>query len=121
MSYLDELDDVYEIENDYAHLDSFIKHVKDFVTYITNNEHYITNYGERQRNGEIYTSTFAESTINEVVARRFCKKQQMQWSKRGAHLMLQARTKVLNGDLVDCFKKWYPNLKIEQEDVKQAA
>ena len=41
MSYLDELDDVYEIENDYAHLDSFIKHVKDFVTYITNNElHY---------------------------------------------------------------------------------
>ena len=57
----------------------------------------------------------------EVVARRFCKKQQMQWSKRGAHLMLQARTKVLNGDLVDCFKKWYPNLKIEQEEVKEAA
>ena len=118
---MDELGDVDDIENDYAHLDSFKKHLKDFITYITNNEHYITNYGERQRNGEIYTSTFAESTINEVVARRFCKKQQMQWSKRGAHLMLQARTKVLNGELVDCFKKWYPNLKIEQVEVKEAA
>lgn len=121
LSYLEELDDVHFIENEYDHLDSFVKHVEDFVTYITNNKHYITNYGERQRNGEVFTSSFAESTINEVVARRFCKKQQMQWSKRGAHLMLQARTKVLNGDLVACFKKWYPNLKIEQEDVKEAA
>lgn len=121
LSYLDELDDVHDIENDYAHLDSFIKHVEDFISYITNNAHYITNYGERQRNGEVFTSTFAESTINEVVARRFSKKQQMQWSKKGAHLMLQARTKVLNGDLADCFKKWYPNLKIEQEEVKKVA
>lgn len=30
------------------------------------------NYGERYRNGEIYISTFAESTINEVVASWFC-------------------------------------------------
>lgn len=120
LSYLDELD-VHDIENDYAHLDSFIKQVEDFIVYITNNAHYITNYGERQRNGEVFTSTFAESTINEVIARRFSKKQQMQWSKKGAHLMLQARTKVLNGDLADCFKKWYPNLKIEQEEVKKVA
>ncbi|HZJ18994.1 MAG TPA: ISKra4 family transposase, partial [Pricia sp.] len=61
-----------------------------------------------------YTSSFAESTINEVVARRFCKKQQMQWTKKGAHSMLSARTKVLNGELGDCFKKWYPNIKIEK-------
>jgi len=27
------------------------------------------------------------------------KKQQMQWSKRGAHLLLQVRAAVLNGDL----------------------
>ncbi|GEM_PF-6968494 len=33
--------------------------------------------------------------------------------------MLQTRTKILNGGLADCFKKWYPNLKIEQEDVKE--
>jgi len=37
-----------------------------------------------------------ESTINQVVSRRLVKKQQMQWTLRGAHLLLQARTKVLN-------------------------
>jgi hypothetical protein len=52
---------------------------------------------------------------------RFCKKQQMQWTKKGAHLMLVARSKVLNGELVDCFKKWYPNLKIEEHERKKAA
>jgi hypothetical protein len=91
------------------------------VTYIKNNQSYLTNYGERQRNGEIYTTSFAESTINEVVTRRFCEKQQMQWTKKGAHLMLQARTKVLNGELVDCFKKWYPNLKIKEDQAQEAA
>ena len=45
----------------------------------------------------------------------------MQWSKKGAHLLLVMRAKVLNGELVDCFKKWYPNLKIEQKEVKEVA
>ena len=31
----------------------------------------------------------AESTVNPVVSKRFAKHQQMQWSKRGAHLLLQ--------------------------------
>lgn len=121
LTYLECFDDACFIENEYAHLNGFKKHAADFVGYIKNNQHLITNYGERYRNGEIYTSSFAESTINEVVSRRFCKKQQMQWSKRGAHLMLVARTKVLNGELVDCFKKWYPNLKIEEQKHKDVA
>ena len=41
----------------------------------------------------------AESAVNSLVARRMVKKQQMQWSKRGAHLLLQVRAAVLNGDL----------------------
>ena len=115
LTYLERFDDeVHLTENGYEHLGGFKKHVADFAAYIRNNEPLIINYGERCRNGEIYTSSFAESTINEVVARRFCKKQQMQWTKKGAHSMLSARTKVLNGELGDCFKKWYPNIKIEK-------
>jgi hypothetical protein len=34
---------------------------------------------------------FVESTVNQVISRRFCKQQQMQWTKRGAHLLLQTR------------------------------
>jgi hypothetical protein len=106
-------DDAALMENEYSNLKGFKKHAGEFCVYIRNNECHITNYGERYRNGEIITSSFVEATINEVVARRFCKKQQMQWTRKGAHLMLQTRTKVLNGDLADCFRKWYPNFKIK--------
>ena len=36
------------------------------------------------------------------------KKQQMRWSPRGAHLLLQVRTRVLNDDLAGVFHRWYP-------------
>ena len=40
-----------------------------------------------------------KSAVNSATARRMVKKQQMRWSKRGAHLMLQVRAAVMNGDL----------------------
>src|SRR5450759_2931685 len=36
------------------------------------------------------------------------KKQQMRWTPRGAHLLLQVRTRVLNDDLADQFRRWHP-------------
>jgi hypothetical protein len=36
------------------------------------------------------------------------KKQQMRWTPRGAHLLLQVRTRVLNNDLTADFHRWYP-------------
>ena len=36
------------------------------------------------------------------------KKQQMQWSKKGAHRLLQTRTRTLDGTLHDLFTSWYP-------------
>ncbi|MCB9945942.1 MAG: AAA family ATPase [Geminicoccaceae bacterium] len=41
---------------------------------------------------------------------RFAKRQQMRWSKRGAHLLLQTRTRVLDGTLRTKFEEWYPGL-----------
>ena len=77
-------------------------------TYIRNNQEFIPNFGERYRHGETISTAFVESTINQEVSKRFVKKQQMQWTLRGAHLLLQARTKVLNQELEDVFRKWYP-------------
>ncbi|HEY1935887.1 MAG TPA: ISKra4 family transposase, partial [Acetobacteraceae bacterium] len=34
----------------------------------------------------------------------------MQWTKRGAHLLLQTRTRTLDGTLRPLFEKWYPGL-----------
>jgi hypothetical protein len=45
-----------------------------------------------------------------VVSKRFAKKQQMQWSRRGAHLLLQTCTKTLDGTLRSTFERWYPGL-----------
>ena len=39
---------------------------------------------------------FVESTVNQVISKRMVKKQPMQWSPRGAHLLLQLRTRVLS-------------------------
>jgi hypothetical protein len=36
------------------------------------------------------------------------KKQQMRWTPRGAHLLLQVRTHVLNDQLANDFRRWYP-------------
>lgn len=83
----------------------------EFETYIRNNREFIPNFGERWRQGETISTAFVESTINQVVSRRFVKKQQMQWTLRGAHLLLQTRTRVLNNDLEDVFRRWYPRFR----------
>ena len=52
--------------------------ISEFETYIRNNQEFIPNFGERRRQGETITTAFVESTINQVVSRRFVKKQQME-------------------------------------------
>jgi hypothetical protein len=78
------------------------------VTYIENNVAAITDYAERWDHSEIISTAFAESTVDLVISRRFAKKQQMQWSKAGAHRLLQTRTRTLDGTLRDLFTSWYP-------------
>jgi hypothetical protein len=85
--------------------------MSEFETYIRNNREFIPNFGERYRQGETITTAFVESTINQVVSRRFVKRQQMSWTLRGAHLLLQTRTKVLNNELEDVFRRWYPQFR----------
>jgi hypothetical protein len=87
------------------------KAITEFQDYIKANERFIPNYGERWRNQEMIATGFVESTVNYVVGKRFVKKQQMQWKPRGAHLLLQMRTKVLNEELDQMFQQWYPNFR----------
>jgi hypothetical protein len=84
--------------------------IQDFQHYIEVNEPFIPNYGERYRYGEKISSAFVESTVNEVISKRMVKKQQMRWTKRGAHLLLQVRVQTLNDDLRDVFCRWYPDM-----------
>ena len=92
------------------------KWVDEFNTYIQSNKHLITNYAERHRYGEVISSSFVESTVNEVISRRMVKKQQMRWTKEGAHRMIQVRTSTLNDELQDAFCRWYP--KMEHKNIQ---
>src|SRR3981081_4542309 len=69
-----------------------VKTLIEFGGYIEANATWIPNFGERYRSGEAISNAFVESAVNQVVTKRMAKKQQMRWSKRGAHPLLQIRT-----------------------------
>ena len=79
--------DLELIRNHSAPAEKLAACVAEFETYIRNNQESIPNYGERYRQGETISTAFVESTINQVVSRRFVKRQQMHWTLRGAHLL----------------------------------
>jgi hypothetical protein len=51
----------------------------------------------------------------------YVKKQQMRWTPRGADLLLQVRTQVLNDDLRPTFERWSPSLKPNLDSTWDAA
>ena len=112
---LDRIDSLFMdldlISRQSAPADKLAAGIADLRTYIRNNRGSIPNYGERYRQGETISTAFVESTINQVVSRRFVKKQQMQWTLKGAHLLLQTRTKVLNNEFDDVFRRWFPRFR----------
>ena len=89
----------------------FLKALGEFDHYIAANAQFIPNYGDRYRHGEKIATGFVESTVNQVISKRLVKKQSMRWTDRGAHLLLQVRTKTLNDELRSTFERWYPGMK----------
>jgi hypothetical protein len=57
-----------------------------------------------------------------INSKRMVKYQQMAWSQRGAHLLLQVRTRVLNEQWENTFRRWYPAFRPSVDaEVKSAA
>jgi hypothetical protein len=98
-----------------------LKAVCEFDSYIRANAGRIPNYGERHRAGEAISTAFTESAVNQVISKRMVKKQQMRWTPRGAHLLLQVRTRVLSDQLVGDFHRWYPGFNQAPDPVALAA
>ncbi|MEJ8850167.1 hypothetical protein [Variovorax rhizosphaerae] len=92
------------------------KAVDEFAAYVDNNTGAIVNYGKRYRCGERISTGSVESAVNQMIARRFVKKQQMHWTPRGAHLLLQVRTQVLNDELRASFERWYPRFDAQAQE-----
>ena len=61
--------------------------------------------------GQRISRAAVESMVNRVIGRRMAKKQQMRWSRRGAHLLLQVRLAMLDECLPQAFRHWYPRFR----------
>ena len=96
----------FETKNEAAR--KLLKGVEELRTYGERNRQFIPNEAERYRNGERIASGFVESAVNQVVSKRIVKRQQIGWGQRGAHLLLQIRTRVLNEEWENTFRRWYP-------------
>lgn len=102
-------------------LPKLIQAVQDFTHSIHTNCAFIPNYGHHYGYREKITTGFVESAVNQVITKRFVKRQQMRWTKKGAHLLLRVRTKVLNKELQPTFERWYPKKPPTQEEFPLAA
>ena len=111
---------IYNFEESYTKFGKIEKALDEFHVYIKRNAVSIENYGLRWHRDEVISTAFMESTVNQVINKRFCKKQQMQWAPKGAHLLLQIRTDVLNDELEDAFRTLSPRFR-EDPAEKMAA
>ena len=119
LQIVEDLEYALDLEENSQEQRKLLKAVREFGTYITANRTFIPNYGDRYRHGETISTAFVESAINQVLSKRFVKRQQMRWTERGAHLLVQVRTKVLNENWRSTLSRWYPGME-ETCDAKAA-
>src|SRR5882757_3482589 len=65
----------------------------------------LVHYAPRRQRGELISTAFVESAVNEIVAKRMNKKQQMRWNRPTVQSFLDVRTAVLNNTLEDAFRQ----------------
>ena len=80
------------------------RHATDLAGYLERNAGALVPYAGRRRRGEPISTAFVESAVNEIVARRMTKRQQMRWSRATVQPFLDIRTAVRNGALEDVFR-----------------
>lgn len=67
-------------------------------TYIENNCDKIVDYRERQRQGLVFTSNLAESTVESLINQRCKGQRHMRWSREGLDPLLQLRAAISSND-----------------------
>ena len=82
-------------------------HVSELLAYLERNQGALVHYAARRRNGEPISTAFVESAVNEIVAKRMNKKQQMRWNRMTVQPFLDVRTAMLDDTLEDAFRKRY--------------
>ncbi|QUY46119.1 ISKra4 family transposase (plasmid) [Acaryochloris sp. 'Moss Beach'] len=86
--------------------------LKSLHDYLKNNRDYLVNYDDREKAGLAYTNQVAETHIDTIINARHKKKQKMQWTRVGAHNVLQIRASMISNEWSD---KWLDLVLPEEE------
>jgi hypothetical protein len=101
---------------DVAGIGRIQRHVSDLLGYLGRNQDTLVHYAARRRRGEPISTAFVESAVNEIIAKRMNKKQQMRRNKTTVQSFLDVRTAVLNDNLEDAFRHRYPGFRPANDD-----
>jgi hypothetical protein len=90
----DSLERLIKLKNNLIY-ETAIKKIDELIFYINNNKEYSVNYQQRQDKHLSFTNQLAESSINSIINERQ-KNKKMQWSRSGAHNLLQISTSIFS-------------------------
>jgi len=102
-------------------LERLQRHVNALLGYLEHNQDALVHYAARRRHGEPISTAFVESAVNEIVAKRMNKRQQMRWNRMTVQSFLNVRTAVLNGTLENGFRQHYPGFRPANDDHEATA
>jgi hypothetical protein len=96
---------------DVAGMGRLQRHASELLGYLERNQDALVHYAARHRCGEPISTAFVESAVNEIVAKRMNKKQQMRWNRMTVQPFLDVRTAVLDSTLESVFRQRYPGFR----------
>ncbi len=85
--------------------DKLRQRTADLLSYLQHNETALVHYDACRRRGEPIATSFVESAVDEIIAWRMNKAQQMRWNRTTVQPFLDVRTAVLNDTLQDAFRR----------------
>jgi hypothetical protein len=97
-------------------IDRLQRHISDLLGYLERNQDMLVHYAARRRRGEPISTAFVESAVNEIVAKRMNKRQQMRWNRMTVQPFLDVRTAVLNDTLAVAFRRRHPGFRPSNDD-----
>ena len=92
------------------------RRVAELLGYLERNAAALVHYAARRRRGEPIATSFVESAVDEIIAWRMNKRQQMRWSRATVRPSPDVRTAVLNDTLEDAFRHRYPGFRPANDD-----
>ena len=106
------------IVREVAGIDKLRQRIADLLSSLEHNEAALVHYAARRRRDELIETLFVESAVDEIIAWRMAKAQQMRSSRATVQPFLAVRTAVLNDTLEDAFHQRHPGVRPTNDDHK---